>query len=175
MAAWIVPAALFLFSLAYYAVRRPRWREILRRAADYHRFHLNLIRRANEVSDESRDLAYSMLMVVDRQFVRDLGGSPGLWGIFRAFIGEKSTLASLNEIVGKIYTERAFTGISSIDGRLEKLVTTMTSMIFRHHLLTSVLGVPAVLYMDLVLVLAAVRLDRRGSSLLYRDLARGKA
>jgi hypothetical protein len=168
----VVSFALFLLACAYYLKRRSRWRQIIVAAVGYHRFHLNDIRRGNGAGDESRELAYSMLMVIDRQFAMDLKGSPGLSGIFRGFIGEKSTLASLNGIVEKIYRERAFTGISNLDGRIERLFSTMVSMIYRYHMLTSVLGVPAVLYMDLVLVLAMLHVDTRGSSLLYCDLSR---
>jgi hypothetical protein len=168
----LVTIALLLLAYLYYLKRRPRWREIIVAAVGYHRFHLNNIRRENGVSESSSDLAYSMLMVIDRQFMQDLKGSPGLLGIFRGFIGEKSTLASLNGIVEKIYRERAFTGYSDIDVRIERLFSTMVSMIYRYHMLTSVLGLPAVLYMDLMLVLSMAHVDTRGSSLLYRDLSR---
>lgn len=160
-------------ALAWYLLRRRRWHAIILGAVEYHRHHLNFIRRDTGIGEESRELAHSMLMVIDRQFVPVLRGAPGLLGILRGFLGEKSALGSLNAIVEKIYRDRMFTGVSDIDGRLERLFATMTSMIFRYHLLTSVLAPVAVIWMDFLLLLAAARIDRRGSSRMYRDIARG--
>ncbi len=169
----IIPAAAVAGALAWYALRRRRWRDIILGAVEYHRHHLNLIRREGGIGEESRELAHSMLMVVERQFVPLLRGAPGLLGILRGFLGEKSALGSLNSIVEKIYRDRMFTGVSDIDGRLERLFATMTSMIFRYHLLTSVIAPAAVLWMDFLLLLAVAGIDRRGPSRMYRDIARG--
>ncbi len=164
-------AGIVLLAYRYFTKRNARWRRIIGRAAEYHRFHLLAIRNDEGVNAPSRDLAYAMLMVVDRQFGEDLKGSPGFFGVIRAHLGEKSSLASLNEIFEKLYRDKAFLGNSEIDDRLERLFNTMTSMIYRYHMLTSVFGLLALLYMDLILFLAAVHLDRRGSSRLFRDIA----
>ncbi len=166
-----VLAGMALLAFLYFIKRRPAWHDIISRAADYHRFHLTSIRNEPGVNDSSRELAYAMLMVLDRQFRDDMRGSPGLRGVIRTHLGEKSTLASLGEIFEKLYRDRAFLGGSDTDERLVRLYLTMSSMIYRYYLMTSAAGPAALLYMDLVLVLAALRLDRRGSSRLFRDLA----
>ncbi|HOT44249.1 MAG TPA: hypothetical protein PLM53_06395 [Spirochaetota bacterium] len=164
-------AAMALLGFLYFIKRRTAWREIIGRAADYHRFHLAAMRNDPGVNDRSRELAYAMLMVLDRQFRDDMRGSPGLRGVVRAHLGEKSTLLSLGEIFEKLYRDRAFLGNSGTDERLVRLYLTMSSMVYRYYLMTSVACPVALLYMDLVLALAAVRLDRRGSSRLFRDMA----
>ncbi|HNW29798.1 MAG TPA: hypothetical protein PKN50_15070 [Spirochaetota bacterium] len=164
-------AGIALLSFLYFLKRRPAWHDIIGRAADYHRFHLMAMRNDPRVNENSRELAYAMLMVLDRQFRDDMRGSPGLRGVVRAHLGEKSTLASLGEIFEKLYRDRAFLGNSETDERLVRLYLTMTSMIYRYYMMTSAAGPLALLYMDLVLALAAVRLDRRGSSRLFRDIA----
>lgn len=141
------------------------------RAVDYHRYHLAAIRSEPGSSAPTRELAYAMLMVIDRQFREDMKGSPGLFGVVKAHLGEKSTLASLNEIFEKLYRDKVFLGNSDTDERLERLFYTMTSMIYRYHMMTSVFGIIALLYMDLVLFLAAIHADGRGSSRLFRDMA----
>ncbi len=158
----------------YSIKRKPIWRNIISRAADYHRFHLQAIRNDQGVNASSRDLAYAMFMVLDRQFGEDLKGSPGLYGVVRAHLGEKSTLSSLGEIFEKLYRDRAFLGKSGTDERLVRLYLTMTSMIYRYHMLTSVFGLVALLYMDIVLFFAAIHVDKRGSSRLFRDIAMGR-
>jgi len=168
----IVSAAVASAVLAYYIMRKPRWRAIIVAVAGYHRFHLDLLRRDRNLDAESREIALSMLMVLEKQFAGDLKGSPGLLGIVTGIAGDKSTMASLNRLADRICREMAFTGISDIDGRIAKLFITMISMIYRYHLLTSVLGPVAVLYMDMVLILASAGIDRRGSSRMYRDMAR---
>jgi hypothetical protein len=164
-------AAGVLLGYFYYVKRAPRWRVIIGRAADYHRYHLLNIRAENEINAQSRDLAYAMLMITDRQFRDDMKGSPGLTGVVRAHLGEKSTLASLNEVFEKLYRDRVFMGKSDIDERLERLFHTMFSMVYRYYCMTSVFGIISLLYMDLVLALAIIKFDTRSSSRLYRDLA----
>ncbi len=164
-----------LLAFLYYRVRNPWWRRVIKRAVEYHRYHFLIIRNDRDANDKTRDLAYEMLMVLDRQFRADMEGSPGMRMIFRSQLGEKSTLLSLYEIFEKLYRDRAFTGSSELDGRLERLFHTMSSMIYRYYMMTSVFGIVALLYMDLALLLSIIRVDRRGSSRLFRDIASGKA
>jgi hypothetical protein len=169
-----VASAMFLVYL-YYEKRAPRWRSIINRAAEYHRFHLVNIRNENGINEPSRDLAYAMLMITDRQFRDDMKGSPGLYGVVRAHLGEKSTLSSLNEVFMKLYRDRAFLGNSDIDERLERLFFTMISMVYRFYMMTSICAIPALMYMDIVLALTIIHWDNRGSSRLFRDLAMNQA
>lgn len=175
LAEGLATATSIIAAYLYYRIRRPWWRIVIIRAVEYHRYHLMMIRNERDVNAKTRDLAYEMLMVLDRQFGADMEGSPGMRMIFRSQLGEKSTLLSLYEIFEKLYRDRAFTGSSEIDGRLERLFHTMSSMIYRYYMMTSVLAVVALLYMDLILILSLVRLDNRGSSRLFRDIAAGRA
>ncbi len=175
LAEGLAAASSILVTYLYYRMRRPWWRSVIIRAVEYHRYHLMMIRNERETNAKTADLAYEMLMVIDRQFREDMAGSPGLARVVRSQLGEKSTLMSLYEIFEKLYRDRAFTGSSEIDGRLERLFHTMSSMIYRYYMMTSVLAVVALLYMDLVFVLSLIRLDNRGSSRLFRDIVLGRA
>jgi hypothetical protein len=156
----------------YVRTRGRRWRRILDEALSYHRHHFIMLQNEQDVGTESKEMARSFLMVIDRQFREERKRGLGLSGLFFDRFGNKSTLNSMDELFMKLFRDRYFGRSSVFDERLERLYFTLSSTIHRLYSLSSIAKLPALLYMDMVLVLARADIARSGSSRLYRDIAR---
>jgi hypothetical protein len=163
-----------LFAFLYNRQGKKRWLRVLDQALDYHRPHLLSIMRGRDKNDESKELAKNMLMILDRQLKHDLKTSPGLRGLFRSFLGEKTSINSMYAVFNKLFADKMFGYPSPYDEILDRLYATMNSVVYRFFIVTSALSLIGILWMDLFLLLSMARIDRRGPSLLYRDIVTGR-
>lgn len=158
----------------YVRLRRRRWNAWLQEAVQYHRFHLTMMLNEKSLNDESRDIARTMMNIIDRQFAFDRKNGLGLRGLWMARSGKKSTLNSLDEMFVTLYRDRFFGVIKNFDGRIERLYTTLVSTIYRLYFLNSLIALPAIVYMDSVMLIAMTGIIQRGAPRLYLDIALGR-
>lgn len=155
---------------AYLRRRRSRWNAILAESLAYHKHHLEFGLARGEFSGRHEDRAREMLQVVTRQFPRERNEYRGLRDLPAMRLGAKSTLASLDELLFRIFREDPW-GSRDDDDILKKLLRTFQSTVYRSLLLNSILGLPTALYMDGMLAAARLGIARGGSKRLYRDIA----
>ncbi len=153
----------------------PRWERIIKSAVRYHRNRLLMLMNEAGVGGETKEIAKLMLVIIDRQFSREMSAAGGYGSMpFRFLGGGKSALASMDEVFSKLFRDRLFGHESVYDERIDRLYHTLWSTISRWRMLHSILAVPVLAYMDFRVLLSAFGADHTGHSMLYRDIALGR-
>ncbi|HNV45661.1 MAG TPA: hypothetical protein PKJ16_01365 [Spirochaetota bacterium] len=172
-----IPAALGAIALVlaiaghiYTKRRRVFWDAILTESIAYHRHHLEAGLARGEFTGRREERAREFLRVVTQQYPRERTRYRGLRDLPVMRLGVKSTLVSLDELLFRIFREDPW-GSCHRDDVLKKLIRTFQSTVYRSLFMHSLLGLPAILYMDGRLGAARLGIARSGSARLYRDIA----
>lgn len=158
--------AAFIFTLVIYRkLRLGRWRKILKRSVDYHKFHLSSISKDPSMDEKTRELAQALLWGVTKQLPLDLESGMGGKALLRSFMGDKTALNTC----GTVYYQCA-RNIRYIDKIILKLNDTLLSTFYRIYMLESVLSYIAVIYMDLTLLYYIITRPQGGTGRLYLEM-----
>jgi hypothetical protein len=158
--------AVFIFTLVVYRkLRLGRWRKILKRSVDYHKFHLSSISKDSSIDEKTRELAQALLWGVTKQLPLDLENGRGGRALLRSFLGDKTALNTC----GTVYYQCA-RNIRYIDKIIIKLNDTLLSTFYRIYMLESVLSYIAVIYMDLTLLYYLIIKPQSGTGRLYLEM-----
>lgn len=162
---WGVYAALIIFLLLYRKLRLGRWRKILKRSVEYHKFHLAAVSKDPAMNEKSRELAQALLWGVTKQLPLDLEKGRGGKALWRSFIGDKTSLNTC----GTVYYQCA-RNFRFIDKIILKLNDTLISTFYRIYLLESYLSIIAILYMDFTLMIYMITRPESGTGRLYLEM-----
>jgi len=162
---WGVYAAVFLLLIAYHKLRIGRWRKILKRSVEYHKFHLAPISKDTSMDEKSRELAQAMLWSVTKQLPLDMKDGKGGRALIRSFLGDKTSLNTC----GTVYYQCA-RNFRFIDKIILKLNDTLISTFYRIYLLESYFSIVAILYMDFTLLLYMIKRPEGGTGRLYLEM-----
>jgi hypothetical protein len=162
---WSGYAALILTLAIYRKLRLGRWRKILKRSVDYHKFHLSSISKDPSMDEKTRELAQALFWGVTKQLPLDLEKGKGGKALLRSFMGDKTALNTC----GTVYYQCA-RNIRYIDKIIIKLNDTLLSTFYRIYMLESVLSYVAVIYMDLTLLYYLISRPQSGTGRLYLEM-----
>ena len=162
---WGIYLVVILFLLVYRKLRLGRWREILKRSVDYHKFHLASISKDPSMDEKTRELAQAMFWGVTKQLQIDLENGRGGKALWRSFLGDKTSLNTC----GTVYYQCAM-NVRSIDRIIIKLNDTLISTFYRIYLLESYLSFLAILYMDFALFFYMASKPQSGTGRLYLEM-----
>jgi hypothetical protein len=162
---WGIYFMVILFLFVYRKLRLGRWREILKRSVDYHKFHLASISKDHSMDEKTRELAQAMLWGVTKQLPTDLENGRGGNALWRSFLGDKTSLNTC----GTVYYQCAM-NVRSIDRIIIKLNDTLISTFYRIYLLESYLSFLAILYMDFTLIFYIASKPQGGTGRLYLEM-----
>jgi len=158
---------IFLFLLLYRFLRADRWRSILGRSLDYHRFHLSMLLGDRGNDEKTRELAQALLWAVNKQLKDDLARSRSRGGsvLWSSFIGEKTCVNTC----GTVFYESA-RNYSSVNRVIVKLNDTLLSTFYRILLVESLLSPFALIFMDMRLIISLIARPSSGTGRLYREM-----
>ena len=162
---WGVYIAAFLFLLLYRKLRITRWRNILKKSVEYHKFHLSSISKDQSMNEKSREIAQALFWGVTKQLPLDVEGGKGGRALLRSFLGDKTSLNTC----GTVYYECA-RNFRFIDTVLIKLNDTLISTFYRIYFLESYISIFAVFYMDLTLLFYIITRPGSGTGKLYLEM-----
>jgi len=162
---WSGYAAFLLTLVIYQKLRLGRWRKILKRSVDYHKFHLSSISKDPSVDEKTRELAQALLWGVTKQLPLDLDNGKGGKALWRSFIGDKTALNTC----GTVYYQCA-KNFRYIDKTIVKLNDTLLSTFYRIYLLESYLSYIAIFYMDFSLLFYILTKPQSGTGRLYLEM-----
>ena len=156
---------IIIILLLYHRLRIAKWRKILRNSIEYHKFHLSSLSKDSNVREKSRELSQALLWSITKQLPLDLEAGKGGKALWKSLLGDKTSLNTCGTVFYKC--ARNFHNTDSI---IIKLNDTLMSTIYRIYLLESFVSIPAVLYMDFMLLINQIIKPETGPGRLYREL-----
>ena len=166
---WWGHAVFVLVLVLYRKLRLGRWRTILKRSVDYHKFHLSSISKDPSVDEKTRELAQALLWGVTKQLPIDLENGKGGKALWRSFTGDKTALNTC----GTVYYQCA-RNFRYIDKIIVKLNDTLLSTFYRIYLLESYFSYVSIFYMDFSLLFYILTKPQSGTGRLYLEMRRGE-
>lgn len=160
---------IFFFLFAYRFFRRERWRAILGRSLEYHRFHFTQMYNDKSVNEKARELYQALLWAVNKQLKDDLARSNGRGGavLWRSFLGDKTCVNTC----GTVFYETA-KNYRYVGETLARLNDTLISTFYRILFVESFLSPVALIYMDMRLLISMITRPSSGTGRLYREMLR---
>lgn len=162
---WWRYAVFVLFLVLYRKLRLGRWRKILKRSVDYHRFHLSSIAKDSSADEKTRELAQALLWGVTKLLPLDLEKGKGGKALWRSFLGDKTALNTC----GTVYYQCA-RNIRYIDKTILRLNDTLLSTFYRIYLLESNMSYISIFYMDFSLLFSMITKPQSGTGRLYLEM-----
>ncbi|MCL1833759.1 MAG: hypothetical protein FWG49_04575, partial [Leptospirales bacterium] len=157
--------AAILLLLLYRKLRISRWRNILRNSIEYHKFHLSSLMKDSAVSEKSRELSQALFWAITKQLPAELESGRGGAALWKSLFGDKTALNTC----GTVFYQCA-RNFRNTDGIIIKLNDTLMSTIYRIYLLESYASIPAILYMDFMLLINRIIKPEGGPGRLYLEL-----
>lgn len=165
----IIYLSVIVSLLIYKKLRIGRWRAILKRSIEYHKFHLASLSKDPSMNEKSRELAQALLWSVTKQLPLDLEGGKGGKALWRSFLGDKTSLNTC----GTVYYQCA-RNYRFIDRIIIKLNDTLISTFYRIYLLESYLSILVIMYMDFTLLIYMITRPESGTGRLYLEMRGGE-
>jgi hypothetical protein len=117
------------------------------------------------VSEKSRELSQALFWSITKQLPAELESGKGGKALWGSLIGDKTSLNTC----GTVFYQCA-RNFRNTDDIIIKLNDTLMSTIYRIYLLESYVSIPAILYMDFMLLINQIIKPNGGPGRLYREL-----
>lgn len=157
---------LIVFILYFYSKNaKKRWLKILEGSLNYHRYHFNIIRNDSSINGKNKETASALIWAINRQFVEDKKEGLGLKGVWRSFLGHKTSIQITSEVFYRTALQRW-----DLDIKILKLARTLSSTFYRLFLINSIISLIVVLFMDLMFLISLLFGRKSGPEGLYRSI-----
>ena len=156
---------IIIILILYRKLRISKWRKILRDSIEYHNFHLSSLMKDSTVSEKTRELSQALFWSITKQLPLELKTGKGGKALLRSFFGDKTALNTCGTVFYQC--ARNFRNTEDI---IIKLNDTLMSTIYRIYLLESYVSIPAILYMDFMLIINQIIKPKSGPGRLYLEL-----